>query len=62
MIETSRVLKPDGTFIITTPAPWTDLLLKMMAKLGLVSRIEIEEHKAMYGRKEIGSILAIEWI
>jgi SAM-dependent methyltransferase len=59
MIETSRVLKSDGTFIITTPAPWTDLLLKMMAKLGLVSKIEIGEHKAMYSRKKIRSILAI---
>jgi ubiquinone/menaquinone biosynthesis C-methylase UbiE len=58
MIETSRVLKPDGIFIVTTPAPWTDLLLKMMAKLRLVSRIEIEEHKATHGRKEIGSMLA----
>ena len=58
MAESIRVLKPGGTFIITTPAPWTGLLLKMMAKLGLVSKIEIEEHKAMYSRKKIRSILA----
>ena len=30
----------------------------MMAKLGLVSKIETEEHKAMYSRKKIRSILA----
>ncbi len=58
MAETSRVLKPGGTFVITTPAPWTDLLLKMMARLGLVSKIEIDEHKAVYSREKIRSILA----
>ena len=58
MAEISRVLKPDGTFVITTPAPWTGLLLKMMAKFGLVSKIEIDEHKAMYSRKKIRSMLA----
>jgi SAM-dependent methyltransferase len=56
MAEINRILKPGGTFVVTTPAPWTDLLLKMMAKIGLVSKIEIEEHKATYSRKKIRSI------
>ena len=56
--EISRILKPGGTFVITTPAPWTGLLLKMMAKFGLVSKVEIDEHKAVYSRKKISSMLA----
>ena len=34
MVETSRVLKPDGTFIITTPAPWTGLALENDGEAG----------------------------
>ena len=52
--EIGRVLKNDGIYIITTPAPWTDVLLKVMAKSGLVSAVEIGEHKAAYTRKKIG--------
>jgi hypothetical protein len=37
---------------------WADALLKMMAKLRLVSPIEIDEHKVAYGRKAIGSVFA----
>jgi SAM-dependent methyltransferase len=58
IVEVSRILKQGGTFVITTPAHWVDLLLKMMAKLGLVSKVEINEHKAMYSRRRIRSILA----
>jgi SAM-dependent methyltransferase len=55
--EIGRVLKNDGIYIITTPAPWTDVLLKVMAKSGLVSAVEIGEHKAAYNRKKIGIAL-----
>ncbi len=55
--EIGRVLKNDGIYIITTPAPWTDVLLKVMAKSGLVSAVEIGEHKAAYTRKKIGTVL-----
>jgi len=43
--EINRVLKKDGTLVITTPAPWSDKILKNMARLSLVSKEEIHEHK-----------------
>jgi len=52
--ETHRVLKPGGKVIITTPAEWTDLLLKVMAKLNLVSAEEIEEHVFNYNLPLLG--------
>jgi 2-polyprenyl-3-methyl-5-hydroxy-6-metoxy-1,4-benzoquinol methylase len=55
--EIYRVLKPGGMYILTTPAPWTDSLLRFMAKLRLVSPSEIEEHKSTYSHSKISSIL-----
>jgi len=55
--EIQRVLKPGGMFIMTTPASWTDGLLRLMAKLRLVSPVEIEEHKDTYTAQKIASIL-----
>ena len=55
--EIYRILKPDGLFVMTTPAGWTDALLRIMAILGLVSRIEIEEHKDAYTHRKILSLL-----
>jgi ubiquinone/menaquinone biosynthesis C-methylase UbiE len=52
-----RILKPGGMYIMTTPSVWTDNLLKFMAKLRLVSSVEIEEHKALYNHVKICSIL-----
>jgi SAM-dependent methyltransferase len=34
--EIFRILKKDGLFILTTPAGWTDRLLRLMARLKLV--------------------------
>jgi SAM-dependent methyltransferase len=55
--ECRRVLKNGGRLIITTPAPWTGILLGIMAKLCLVSREEIKEHIRLYSHKEIISYL-----
>jgi ubiquinone/menaquinone biosynthesis C-methylase UbiE len=52
-----RVLKPNGTYILTTPSKWADGLLRCMAKLKLVSSVEIEEHKDLYTPAKIRSIL-----
>ena len=57
MKEVKRLLKPGGIFIMTTPAFWTDGLLRIMSKLKLVSPVEIEEHKAAYSHSKIASIL-----
>ena len=46
--ESHRVLKPGGTVIMTTPAAWSDGLLKFMANINLVSAEEIHEHAFAY--------------
>jgi SAM-dependent methyltransferase len=56
--EVYRILKPSGIYIITTPAPWTDRLLRIMARLRLASSAEIDEHKGCYDRASIFDMLA----
>ena len=46
--EIYRVLKPGGQVILTTPAAWSDGLLKAMARINLVSAEEIHEHTYAY--------------
>jgi ubiquinone/menaquinone biosynthesis C-methylase UbiE len=55
--EIHRILKRDGMSIMTTPAEWTDMLLRFMAKLKLVSPVEIEEHKDAYSHAKISALL-----
>ena len=52
--ESHRVLKPGGTVIMTTPAAWSDGLLKFMANINLVSAEEIHEHAFAYTLPLIG--------
>ena len=56
LTEVHRVLKPGGVFIMTTPAAWTDGLLRFMARMKLVSPLEFEEHKDVYTPSKIVSI------
>jgi len=46
--ELNRVLKRGGLLIITTPAKWTGFILNGMARLRLISNLEIKDHKALY--------------
>jgi len=46
--EVYRTLKPNGMVILTTPAAWSDGLLKFMARINLVSAEEIHEHAYAY--------------
>ena len=46
--EVYRVLKPGGMVVLTTPAAWSDGLLKFMARINLVSAEEIHEHAYAY--------------
>ena len=46
--ESRRVLKPGGMVVLTTPAAWSDGLLKFMAGINLVSAEEIHEHAYAY--------------
>lgn len=48
LADIRRVLRPEGTFVMTTPAGWTDPLLRAMARVGLVSSEEIDEHQDRY--------------
>ena len=57
LYEVHRVLKPGGLYILTTPAKWIDELLRIMAKLRLVSPHEIEDHKDVYDHSKIISHL-----
>lgn len=57
LIEIRRVLKENGRFILTTPCPWTEKVLRIMANLKFVSSKEIEEHKALYNRSTISYFL-----
>jgi SAM-dependent methyltransferase len=52
--ESRRVLKPGGMVILTTPAAWSDGLLKFMAQINLVSAEEIHEHAFAYNLPLIG--------
>ena len=55
--EIKRVLKSGGRYILTTPHPRSDKILKMLVSLKLVSAVEIEEHQRLYGHEEIAAIL-----
>lgn len=55
--EVLRVLKPGGQYILTTPAAWTDPLLRLLARLNVVSREEIDEHKDSYSHGKIVKLL-----
>ncbi len=46
--EIHRTLQPGGMAIVTTPAAWSDGLLRKMARVGLVSAEEIDEHVYAY--------------
>lgn len=51
--EVYRVLKPNGMVLMTTPHALADKPLRLMARLGLVSKEEIEEHKSLFRHQHI---------
>ncbi len=55
--EAYRVLAPGGRFVLTTPAAWSNGLLHLMARLGLVSKEEIHEHVCVYSLPLLGQLL-----
>lgn len=55
--EIFRVLKNQGYFIVTTPSKNANLLLNLMSKIGLASKIEVKDHKAVYEKKQLMEIL-----
>jgi SAM-dependent methyltransferase len=57
LAEIRRVLKPGGIYVLTTPAHWTEWLLKLLGRLRLVSHEEIDEHQGAYRHSAIRSYL-----
>lgn len=55
--EINRILKSGGLLIITTPAPWSDKLLHLIARWGLISSEEIHDHKHNYPNTKIVSLI-----
>ena len=43
--EIKRVLRTGGRFIMTTPSPWSGKVLWGLSRIGLISKIEIDDHK-----------------
>jgi SAM-dependent methyltransferase len=54
--EVRRVLRPGGVYVMTTPSSWAEGLLKLLARLGMVSHEELDEHKRQYRPSEMRSI------
>ncbi|MBN1796195.1 MAG: class I SAM-dependent methyltransferase [Sedimentisphaerales bacterium] len=55
--EIKRVLKSGGVFVLTTPAFWTDKLLRTLASIKLISAEEINDHKGTYSRSDVRGYL-----
>jgi predicted SAM-dependent methyltransferase len=55
--EIKRILKINGTFILTTPASWSDKILHLMSEVNLISKEEIHEHKHNHSHEKIRDIL-----
>ncbi len=51
--EAHRVLRPGGQLIATTPASWTGPILTFLARIGMLSQEEIEEHRDLLTRGEM---------
>ncbi len=51
--EKYRVLEPKGLCILTTPAHWTNAILRTLAKIKLLSSIEIDDHKNLYSPQDL---------
>jgi SAM-dependent methyltransferase len=58
LAEIYRVLKPQGRYIITTPAPWAARVLQFLAKLKVISPVEIADHRGAYNHKALKTYLA----
>lgn len=53
-LEFNRILKEDGSVVLTTPTPFGKSILEFLAfKLHIISEGEIKDHKKYYSEKEI---------
>lgn len=52
-VKAKALLVSGGLLILTTPNRWTDRLLRVLARLGIVSQEEIDEHQHMYTARDL---------
>ncbi len=55
--EIHRVLCPGGSYVLTTPASWTDPILTTLSMMKLLSADEVEEHQQTHTHGSIEDIL-----
>lgn len=58
LAEVRRVLRPGGVAVLTVPSRQGDALLWVMAKVGLASAEQHEEHQAAYDPARLRALLA----
>lgn len=51
--EVGRVLRPGGYFVLTTPSSWTEPIFTLLARVGLLSREELDEHRDLLSPQEL---------
>lgn len=56
--EIQRVLRPGGIYVLTTPARWTEPLLTLLSRCGLISSVEIDDHEETYTHERIATLLS----
>jgi SAM-dependent methyltransferase len=57
LTDARRVLSRGGRLVITTPPPWSDPVLRTLARFGLSSKTELEEHQAAYTPARLRDLL-----
>lgn len=55
--EVFRILKPGGIYIITVPSSCSAMLLRLMAGIGLLSKVEIGDHQMLLRSWRIAEFL-----
>jgi ubiquinone/menaquinone biosynthesis C-methylase UbiE len=58
LCEIHRVLRPGGQLVLTVPSRVAKPVLEFLAfRLGVVSRVEIADHKVYYDRNSLGQLI-----
>lgn len=57
LTDIRRVLDDGGRFVLTTPPPWSDPVLRFLARFGLASRTELDEHQTTYTPRRLRELL-----
>ena len=57
LADVRRVLDDGGRVVLTTPPPWSDPVLRVLARFGLASRTELDEHQTTYTPRRLRALL-----